>query len=204
VANYQPARTGPGLARPVIAGSAAAAAGAAVWAAAAYVTSDQFEFIAVLLGVGVGAAVTRAGGGPLRRLQAVGALLAVAGCALGTLIAMIAVLAGRYAISLGVIFGHLGIVLRAYPGSVGWMGILFWVAAAAAAAWYPARGLAGPAGGRARRRPAASGRPGRGQTAPWPALPDAQPGGTAAPAWAEVRPSAAETGDGSWRAGPGY
>ena len=121
-------------AHPVGAGVAAAAAGAAVWALAAYVTSYQFEILAVLTGIGVRAAVMRRGAPPTPRLMAAGAALAVASCAAGTLLAMIAVLYGKYDISLGVILGHLSLLLHAYPAVVGWKGVLFWAAAAAAGA----------------------------------------------------------------------
>lgn len=123
----------------MLAGAAAAAVGAVVWALAAYATGYQFEFLALLIGAATGLAVRRAGGAADGRLQVTGALLAVAGCAAGTFLAMVLVLNARYGVSLAVIVAHLGLVLRAYPGVVGWLGLLFWVVAAAAAARIPAR-----------------------------------------------------------------
>lgn len=174
VVDDQPGRAGPGLARPVIAGSAVAAAGAAAWAGAAYAVRGQCGFLAVLLGACVGAAVTRAGSGPLRRLQAAGALVTVPGCALGSLAARAAVLAAGHGGGPGTVFGHLGTVLRGCPGAAGWTGLLFWAAAIAVAAWYPACGLAGTAGGWPRRRARPARRPG--QTAAWQVMPGAGPG----------------------------
>lgn len=133
----------PGAGRHVAAAAAVAAAGAVAWALIAYATGDQFSFMAVLIGAAVGLTMRRAGG-PDGRLQAAGALLAVAGCAAGTLLAMILLLNVRYHVGLTVIAGHLGTVLRAYPSAVGWLGLLFWVIAALEGARFQAR----------RRRPA--------------------------------------------------
>jgi hypothetical protein len=120
----------------------------------------------------------------------------VTSCALGTLTTMIAVLHGRYGISLGVIFGHFGTVISAYPGTVGWPGLLFWAVAAAGGAFpgrrrraaSPVSGLPGtdrditaPRQGQPpdlRRYPA-----GPGGTQPWPPQPDRAPG---EPAWHDV------------------
>lgn len=174
-------------ARPLLAGAAAAAAGALAWTAVAYLTGYQFEVLAALIGVAVGAA-TKPAGTRDPRLQAAGAALAVAGCALGTLTAMIAVLHVGYGVSLGLIFGHFGTVVSAYPSTVGWLGLLFWAVAAAGGAFpgrrHPAaspvtglpeaaRDVSAPRQGQPpdlHRYPA-----GPGWTQPWPQQPDRAP-----------------------------
>lgn len=123
--------------RPLLAGAAAALAGAAAWAIIAYLTGYQLAILAIATGTATGAAVTRAALPPRASLRAAAAALAVAGCALGTLLAMIAILAGRHGISPGAIIGHLGTVLSAYPSEVGRDGLLLWAVAATAAAFPP-------------------------------------------------------------------
>jgi hypothetical protein len=129
--------TRPATGRSLLAGAAAALAGAAVWAIIAYLTGYQLAILAITTGMTTGVAVTRAALSPPAALRAAAAALAVAGCALGTLLAMMAILAGRHGIGPGVIIGHLGTVLSAYPGEVGRDGLLFWAVAAAAAAFPP-------------------------------------------------------------------
>jgi len=132
--NYQGARR-PAARHPVGKGAAVAAAAAVVWAAAAYLTGHQFEILAVLTGLCTGKVVMRGEPRPSARLRTAGAALAVAGCAVGTLIALVAIVNGKGGVPLSVILAHFGVLARAYPGAVGWVGLLFWAAAAAAGAF---------------------------------------------------------------------
>jgi hypothetical protein len=80
MANYRTPCRAAGVqhsARPVLAGAAAAAAGTLAWTAVAYLTGYQFEGLAALIGVAVGAA-TRPTSPRDPRFQAAGAALAVA------------------------------------------------------------------------------------------------------------------------------
>jgi hypothetical protein len=138
----------PGVA--VLAGIGAAVAGAVAWGLVAYVIKYQFSLLAVVLGYGVGAAVFRAGGRNRNTgLAVAGAVLAVFGCALGSLLAEIMILRG-HGVPFGLIMSHLDLVLRAYPSAVGGLGLFFW----AIAALYGYRNALGRPGwrrGRARR-----------------------------------------------------
>jgi len=140
----------PGMA--VLAGLGVAVAGSVVWGLVAYVAKYQFSLLAIVLGFAVGAAVFRVGG-RIRStgLAVAGAVLAVFGCALGSLVAEIMILRG-HGIPLGLIMSHLDVVLQEYPSSVGGLGLLFW----AIAALYGYRNALGmPMWGRGRaRRPA--------------------------------------------------
>jgi hypothetical protein len=63
------------------------------------------------------------------------AVIAVAGCALGTLLAIVfSLLDDR--VSVAAIIAHASVVARAYPSAVGWLGLLLWLFAA-----YPAVSL---------------------------------------------------------------
>ena len=163
-----------GAGRPALTGAAAAAAGALAWALAAAAAGRQPDLLAALVGTATGMAVAR-GITPPPRLQAAAAALAVAGCAAGTLLAVAAIPAVRHGAALQAMLGHPGIVLRDYPGAVGWPGLMFWAVAAAAAAFPPRRRAAAPPAPRRReqsrqhRRAARtwrSSRPGPGLTAP--------------------------------------
>jgi hypothetical protein len=147
----------PGMA--VLAGLGVAVAGSVVWGLVAYVTKYQLSLLAIVLGFAVGAAVFRAGGRVRNTgLAVAGAVLAVFGCALGSLVAEIMILRGQ-GIPLGLIMSHLDVVLREYPSAVGGLGLFFWVIAAL----YGYRNALGmPMWGRGRaRRPAP-------QTGPYP------------------------------------
>jgi hypothetical protein len=67
-----------------------------------------------------------------------GAVIAVAGCALGTLLGQIFLLLSAQW-SLSDIFAHLNLVARAYPSNVGWLGVLFYALAAYGAVRVPVR-----------------------------------------------------------------
>jgi hypothetical protein len=100
----------------------------------------QLSLFGALIGGGIGVVVARYRG-PHWPTIAAGAVIAVAGCALGTLLGLVFVLlqAGH---GLPFIFRHFGGrsgLLHYYPGSVGVLGLLFWALAAFAAVMIPVR-----------------------------------------------------------------
>jgi hypothetical protein len=122
-----PARRGStGLA--LLAGLAAAVAGAFVWGLVAYLTKHQFSLVAVLLGVAVGYSAGRFRPGHAA-VAAASAVLALLGCALGTFLAVVFADLGA-GHRLGHVLGHLNAVTHAYPHSVGVLGLVFWLVAA--------------------------------------------------------------------------
>jgi hypothetical protein len=112
-----------------------AIAGALVWGLVALLTHKQLSLIGLVIGLGVGAVVTRFQPGR-RPVIIAGAVIAVAGCALGTLLGQIFLLLSAQW-SLGDIFAHLNLVARAYPSNVGWLGVLFYALAAYGAVRVP-------------------------------------------------------------------
>jgi hypothetical protein len=124
--------------KPVAAAAGVALAGAVLWGLVALLLRKQFPLLGLGIGVGVGYAVARLR--PRHTPTAVaGAVVAVAGCALGTLLAMVFVLLDDR-VGLAAIVGHAGAVLGDYPRAVGVIGAVFWLAAAAAAVVIPRRG----------------------------------------------------------------
>jgi hypothetical protein len=100
----------------------------------------QLSLLGLLIGAGIGAVVTRYRGAHWPTVAA-GAVIAVAGCALGTLLGLVFVAVDSGA-SLSFVLQHLrgpSGLLRYYPGSVGILGLLFWVIAAAVAVLIPLR-----------------------------------------------------------------
>jgi hypothetical protein len=114
-----------------------AIAGAVVWGLVALATHKQLSLIGLAIGLGIGALVTRFRPGHRPTIIA-GAVIAVAGCALGTLLGQIFLLLSAQW-SPGDIFGHLNLVARAYPTNVGWLGVLFYALAAYGAVRVPLR-----------------------------------------------------------------
>ena len=112
----------------LLAGLAAAVAGAFVWGLIAYLTKHQFSLVAVLVGVAVGYAVGRLRPGDVATAIASGGL-ALLGCALGTFLALIFGAVGS-GVGLADVLGHLNVVASLYPGSVGALGVMFWLLAA--------------------------------------------------------------------------
>jgi uncharacterized membrane protein len=125
-------------------GSAAGAAlaGAVVWGLIALLIHRQLSLIGLAIGVTVGALVARFRPGH-RPTIAAGAIIAVAGCALGTLLGQVFLLLNAQ-VSLSVIVGHLNLVLRDYPRNVGALGVVCYLVAAYGAVRVPLRGR-GPA-----------------------------------------------------------
>jgi hypothetical protein len=120
-------------------GSAAAAAlaGAVVWGVLALLIHRQLSLIGLAIGVAVGALVSRFRPGHLPTIVA-GGVIAVAGCALGTLLGQTFLLLEARD-SLPLIARHLDIVLRAYPANVGALGVLFYLIAGYSAISVPLR-----------------------------------------------------------------
>jgi hypothetical protein len=122
---------------------ACAVAGAVLWGLAAVVLGRQLLLAGLLIGIGAGYAVARLRPGHWPTITA-GAVLTICGCALGTLLALIFVPLSDH-VSAGTVLGHLGTVLRIYPSAVGWLGVTFWIAAAAVAVGMPLRRANRPA-----------------------------------------------------------
>jgi hypothetical protein len=116
---------------------AAAAAGAVLWGLVALVIHRQLSLIGPLMGLGAGSSVARYRPGH-RPTVIAGAVIAVAGCALGTFLAIVFTLLDEQ-VSLGTITSNLTIILREYPSAVGALGLLFWLIAAYAAVRVPLR-----------------------------------------------------------------
>ncbi len=115
-----------------------ALAGALLWGLVAMLFNLQLSLIGLLIGAGVGAVVARYRSGHLPTIIA-GAVIAVAGCAFGTFLAMV-FKALREHVPLSFILSHLGGpngLLHYYPGEVGVLGLLFWAVAAYAAIRIP-------------------------------------------------------------------
>jgi len=121
----------------------AAVAGAAAWGLIALLVHRQLSLLSLLIGAAVGVAVARYRPGHLPTIVA-GAVIAVAGCALGTLLAIVFTLLDAR-VGAGTIIEHANVVARAYPSAVGWLGLLFWVLAAYPAVRLPVRAARQPA-----------------------------------------------------------
>jgi hypothetical protein len=158
-------------------GLGAAIAGAIAWGLIAYISQRQLSVVAVLMGLAVGSAVARfRSRDPLAAIAS--AFLAVLGCVLGSLLALIFALAGA-GVSIGSILGHLNLIIRAYPHSLGDLTLLFWLIAAFIGFRIPfsKTGLRGVARRRGGQFPARGSRfpaPGA-PVEPWPASRAAQP-----------------------------
>jgi len=121
----------------------AAIVGAGAWGLVALLVHRQLSLLSLLIGAAVGIAVARYRPGHMPAIVA-GAVIAVAGCALGTLLAIVfSLLDDR--VSAGTIVAHANVVARAYPGAVGWLGLLFWLLAAYPAVRIPLRAARRPA-----------------------------------------------------------
>jgi hypothetical protein len=122
---------------------AAALAGAVLWGLVALIIHRQLSLIGLLIGFGAGSAVARYRPGHRPTIVA-GAVIAVAGCALGTFLSIIFTLLDEQ-VSVSTIFSNLSIILRNYPSAVGGLGLLFWLIAAYAAVRVPLRSQRGAA-----------------------------------------------------------
>ncbi len=115
-----------------------ALAGAVAWGVVAVIFNIQLSLIGLLIGAGTGAVVARYRAGHLPTIIA-GAVISVAGCALGTLLAIVFQLLNAQ-VTVSYILAHLtgpyGL-LHYYPSEVGGLGLLFWAVAAFAAIRIP-------------------------------------------------------------------
>jgi hypothetical protein len=123
----QPERGNVGMA--VLAGLVVAIACALVWGVISYATKYEFSIMALLVGLAVGAVMARIGRVRTPAFGVVSGLLAVLGCALGSLVAEILII-NRHGAPLSLIFAHINLVFQDYPHYVGGLGFLFWVFAA--------------------------------------------------------------------------
>ena len=141
----------------VLAGLAAAVVGAFAWGLVAYLTKHQFSLVAVVIGVAVGGAVGKfRAGDPVA--AAASAVLALLGCALGAFLALVFTTLGA-GIGLATILGHLNVLLNAYPHTVGFLGVVFWLVAAYLAFRTALGGVRRPQSRRAPGDPGAPGQP---------------------------------------------
>src|SRR5882757_745136 len=108
----QPPRGNVGMA--VLAGLVVAIACAVLWGVIAYSTKYQFSIMAILVGLAVGTVMARIGRVRSPAFGIASAVLAVFGCALGSLVAEILVI-NRHGVALSEILAHLNIVFRFYP-----------------------------------------------------------------------------------------
>lgn len=111
-----------------MAGIAAAAVGAALWAAVTYFTEYQIGWMAVGVGLLVGFAVRQFGKGTDTIFGILGGALALAGCLAGNLLTICLVLAREEAVSLFEVFSRLdpGVVLRVMTATFGPIDLLFY------------------------------------------------------------------------------
>jgi hypothetical protein len=123
----QPERGNVGMA--VLAGLVVAIACAFAWGVISYATKYEFSIMAILVGLAVGTVMARIGRVRAPAFGVVSGLLAVFGCALGSLVAEILVI-NRHGVPLSFILAHLNVVFHFYPRDVGGLGFLFWVFAA--------------------------------------------------------------------------
>jgi hypothetical protein len=129
-----------------------AVAGAVLWGLVALLIHRQLSLLGLLIGAGVGSMVARYRAGHLPTIIA-GAVIAVAGCALGTLLGVVFTLLKAH-VAVSQILAHFSLVARSLsPGNLGLLGVLFYAVAAYAAIRVPLTGQ------RRAGRPAAAGGP---------------------------------------------
>ena len=115
-----------------------ALAGAVLWGLIAMLVKLQLALIGLLIGAGIGVVVARYRAGH-RPTMIAGAVIAVAGCALGTFLAMVFQAMNAH-FPLSFVLGHLSGphgLLHYYPANVGIIGLFFWAVAAYAAIRIP-------------------------------------------------------------------
>jgi hypothetical protein len=129
-----------------------AVAGAVLWGLVALLIHRQLSLLGLLIGAGVGSMVARYRAGHLPTIIA-GAVIAVAGCALGTLLGVVFTLLKAH-VAVSQILAHFSLVARSLsPGNLGLLGVLFYAVAAYAAIRVPLTGQ------RRAGQPAAAGGP---------------------------------------------
>jgi hypothetical protein len=116
-----------------------AIAGAVLWGLVALLIHRQLSLLGLLIGGGVGSVVARYRAGHLPTIIA-GAVIAVAGCALGTLLGVVFTLLKEH-VTISQILAHFSLVARSLsPGNLGALGLLFYAVAAYAAIRVPLPG----------------------------------------------------------------
>jgi hypothetical protein len=118
----------PSTAAALAAAAGVALAGAVLWGLISMLFHVQLSLLGVLIGAGVGVMVARFRPGHRPTIIA-GAVIAVLGCALGTLLGEVLYLLQQH-VTMAEILGHLNVVFRDYPGNVSGLGWLFFAIAA--------------------------------------------------------------------------
>jgi hypothetical protein len=117
----------------LLAGSLAAMAGAVIWGLVAALSGHEFSFVAVAIGLAVGATIAAVRRGTADVALAAGsAVIAVAGCVLGSLLGVVFVLL-RHGVTVSELLSHLNLVLHAWRSVLDVLTVVFWVIAAVAA-----------------------------------------------------------------------
>jgi hypothetical protein len=129
---------GPAAVAAALAGATGIAlAGAVAWGLVGLLFHIQLSVLGVLIGAGIGATVARFRPVHLASIIA-GAVLAVAGCAFGTVLGEVFYLLSQH-VTLSDILAHLNVLMRSFPRNVGVLGVIFYAVAASAAIWLPWR-----------------------------------------------------------------
>lgn len=102
----QQIRDNQNLSLAIIAGAVAAVAGAAIWAAVTAITNWQIGIMAIGVGFLVGLAVRMAGRGVSLSFGVTGAVLSLAGCLLGNLLAACAIIADQQGLGFYEVLGQ--------------------------------------------------------------------------------------------------
>jgi hypothetical protein len=115
----------------ILAGLAAAAVGAGLWALVTVLTGYQIGWMAIGVGFLVGLAVRLAGKGTTSTFQVLGAALALGGCLVGNLLTICAVTADKVGVSLIQMLFRLtpGLALDAMSATFSPMDLLFYALA---------------------------------------------------------------------------
>jgi len=100
------------FAMAIIAGGCAALVGAGIWAAVTVITGYQIGWLAIGVGFLVAYAVRMAGKGLTTKFKVLGALLALAGCAVGNFLTVCHYLGQQYGL------GYFEVLTRLKPGAI--------------------------------------------------------------------------------------
>ena len=123
------ARGGASLARGFVAGVAAAAVGAGLWALVTVATHRLWGLVAVAVGFVVGWSVRWAGRGSTTGFGVLGALIALGGCTLGNLLAMSVFLTQKSTMTLLQVLTHPAVLGRLMKVSFSPIELLFYAIA---------------------------------------------------------------------------
>jgi hypothetical protein len=120
----QPQRGNVGMA--VLVGLVVAIACAVVWGVISYATKYQISIMAILVGLAVGTVMSRIGRVRTPAFGVATAVIAVFGCALGSLVAEILVINRADGVPLSLILILVSISIPCLPPGVGGLGFVFW------------------------------------------------------------------------------